>query len=669
MNDWTRTKELLADALELEPERRSAFLERACGADEDLRRRVTSLLEVDERARSFLETPAIDEPDRWLPELSNLRAGTVVDGFRIVRLVGVGGSGLVYEAQQLDPPRRVALKVVATSLARFELESRVLAALEHPGIAKVFSVGRLDEGDAPYLAVEWIPDALAVDRYARQVGFGTLARVDLFTVICDAVDHGHQRGVVHRDLKPANLLVDGEGRPRVIDFGIAKEIDCGGATRTGDLLGTVAYMSPEQCEARPRDADPRADVYSLGVVLFELLTGRRPLDIDGRALPEALRLIREDPPRMALAEGLADDLVAILARALEKDPARRYADAGELAADLRRFRDHLPVEARAPSLSYHARLFLHRNRSRAMACTAIFVVIVAGAIGTTLQATRAAEIERHERARAEQVTDFLLSVLALAQPTNAGGLDRPLRTLLDDAGARIDTELADLPAERAEIHDTIAMAYRELGLFEEAAAHLESSLEALRSTPDLDERELIGTLDNLGEVLVSAGRGERAVEVLHEAAAIHERHPDLPAFLRAITTNRLSGALLATGDLTGAEEHARAALFTYRATFGDEHRSVAAALRSLSDVLRARGDLAGACEASAQVLEIELGEFGADSLEVALARGRVGCLLAATGRTEQARPLLELAVTGLARFVPEEHPDLEATRLALAATE
>ena len=672
MSDWFRTKSVLAEALELPANERMKFVDRVCAGDAGLRARVRALLPDAQDAKSFLETPVFEASGPWLSELSSIQPGTEIGGFRITGLIAVGGSSFVYEARQLDPPRRVALKVVATDWAHFERETRLLAALDHPGIAKVLCVGALGDEGMPYLAVEWVEDALPVTGFARESGLAIPARVDLLVEICEAVEYAHARGIVHRDLKPANILVDGQGRSRVIDFGIAKQtelsvgFDSRGLTRTGDVLGTVAYMSPEQCEERPPQVHPRMDVYSLGVVLFELLVGRRPVDIDGCALPEALRRIREEAPRLSLAEGLSSDLVAILARALDKDPEHRYPTAGALAEDLRRFRDHRPIRARPPTLAYHARLFLRRHRSRALAYGALILALLAGAAGTAVQASRAAESERVGRLHAEEVTDFLLSVLALAQPSNAGGLDRPARTLLDDASARIESELVELPESRARIHETISLAYRELGLFDEAADHLEHRLRILRTLDRQSSAELLCTLDNLGEVLVSAGRGVRAETVLREAESIHAQHPELPPFMAAITANRLSGALLQNGKLAEAEACARRALAIYRETLGERHGSVAAAQHSLSEVLLAQGNLVAAREAAERALEIKQAELGPDSLSAALARGHLGRLLAAEGQASEARTQLERAESSMGRFVPPEHPELLATRRTLA---
>ncbi|MHC5015635.1 MAG: serine/threonine-protein kinase [Planctomycetota bacterium] len=280
-------------ALESRPEDRDAFLNRSCGGDEALRSEVASLLAADARAASFLEVPALDSefecpPDRPAAGL----IGRQVGQYRLDGVIASGGMGSVYAASQESPHRVVAVKVLRSSMAtpailrRFEHESEVLAGLRHPGIAQVYEAGVFDDGAAavPFFAMEYVPDANPITVYATEHRLDTGARLDLFTSVCDAVHHGHQKGVIHRDLKPANILVDAAGQPKIIDFGVARSFDSDIALTTfqtdmRQLVGTVQYMSPEQCAGDPHDIDIRTDVFALGVVLYELLGGRPPYDV------------------------------------------------------------------------------------------------------------------------------------------------------------------------------------------------------------------------------------------------------------------------------------------------------------------------------------------------------------------------------------------------------
>jgi serine/threonine protein kinase len=291
--------------------------------------------------------------------------GVDLGGVKIVRLIGEGGMGRVYEAQQARPSRKVAVKVIRQGITsektmrRFEREAEFLGKLQHPGIAQIFVVGTYssDFGDVPFYVMEHLADAKPLTNYAHEQGLELHERVRLFKLVCEAVAHGHDRGIVHRDLKPGNILVDANGGPKVIDFGVARSTDSNLTlesmkTDTGQLIGTVQYMSPEQFGPDPDDLDGRADVYSLGVVLYELLSGSPPYSVKKKALHEASRVVCEEvpPPLRSVAKVIPRDISAIAERALQKDRRHRYYTAGELAADLGRFLDGKPVKAQPSSV-------------------------------------------------------------------------------------------------------------------------------------------------------------------------------------------------------------------------------------------------------------------------------------------------------------------------------
>ena len=297
--------------------------------------------------------------------------------YRVLRRLGSGGMGVVFEAEQRSPRRTVALKVLrpgrrgSAALKRFEREAELLGRLDHPGVARVYEAGTYADagGPRPFLAMELVEGRTLRDYLAGEQP-PTEARLALFAAVCDAVQHAHQRGVVHRDLKPSNVLVGPGGRPKVVDFGIARATDIDVrratlATEAGQLVGTLAYMSPEQAAGDPGAVDTRADVYALGALLHEMLAGRPPRDLEGLSVPAALRAIREEePPRLGrLRPALRGDLEAIAARALARDPAARYASASDLAADVRRFLAHEPVSARAPGIGRQLALLARRHRA------------------------------------------------------------------------------------------------------------------------------------------------------------------------------------------------------------------------------------------------------------------------------------------------------------------
>ncbi|MFG0284390.1 MAG: WD40 repeat domain-containing serine/threonine protein kinase [Phycisphaerales bacterium JB039] len=439
-----RLAELFEQAIALPPRERDRFLEDAC-SDAALRDEVRDLLAHDEAApaRFLGGSPAPQPGELGVPE--------TIGRYRVLRVIGVGGMGMVYEAEQDAPRRRVALKVIrpdvacATAPRRFQREADILGQLQHPGIAHIYEAGvvRTALGEQPYFAMELVAGE-PIDEYAGRRGLDSRARLALVALICDAVQHAHERGVIHRDLKPANILVadaappgSGAGRPaaseappgwpKVLDFGVARFTDgeARGMTRTeaGQLIGTLSYMSPEQVRAEPGGVDGRADVYAIGVILYELLCGEPPLDLAGRTLPEAASLIREkEPSRLASRAGeFRGDIDTIVSKAIEKDPARRYASPGALAADIRRMLRDEPIEARPASTFYQLRKFARRNRALVGGAAATFAVLVIGLIASAYFGIAAVEdrnAARSEMRRAER-TAYRASLVAAAAALGA----------------------------------------------------------------------------------------------------------------------------------------------------------------------------------------------------------------------------------------------------------
>ncbi|MCA9071737.1 MAG: serine/threonine protein kinase, partial [Planctomycetaceae bacterium] len=407
-----RVQQLFEEVAELPAAERTAFLAAKCADDPCVRAEVESLLAADAQAgKTWLESPVVRTPvsgtGSWSPSQSYLRQGTRVGSYRIQRPIAEGGMGVVYEAEQDNPSRQVALKIAHQRLAsshqleRFLREGQILGRLNHPGIAQVHEAGVTEDG-VPYLAMEFI-DGLSLDAFVRAQSLSITDRLELMARVCDAVQDAHDHGIVHRDLKPANILVDENGHPKVLDFGVARMLDAdlltGNLTQTGQLLGTPNYMSPEQLSGHPMDVDCRVDVYALGVTLFELLVHRPPHRLVNLPLAEAIqRILDEDPPLLGVLDrALQGDVETIVARAMEKCPDRRYQSAGELAADLRRFLTDQPILARPASVFYRLNKFRRRHKAAVGGIASTVAALILGLIGTIFFAIG----ESRQRSKAE----------------------------------------------------------------------------------------------------------------------------------------------------------------------------------------------------------------------------------------------------------------------------
>lgn len=424
---YERARELFHAAVDLTEDQRGAFLDRRCVGDAELRSEVEGLLASSRRASSFLDPATV-------PVESPL-IGRTIGRYRVVRELAQGGMGTVYEALQDEPQRRVALKVLRAgalgrnAASRFRHEAQILARLTHPAIAQVHEAGTHDDGSGQvvYFTLELVEDAASITDYCRGHGLGTARRLELFLSCCDAVEHAHQRGVIHRDLKPSNILIDGTGQTKVLDFGLAKLtrtdiLVTSMRTESGQLLGTIPYMSPEQVGGDPTDIDTRSDVYALGVILYELLTGRLPHNAP--SLPETVRAIQQDEPSRlsSFDRELRGDLETITAKALDKDRTRRYQSVAALAEDIRRFLRHEAIRARPPSALYTFRKFARRNRGLVAGTAIAFMALVAGlgiAVWQAVAATRARDRLAVEQKRS-QAGEYIATIAAAESALRSG---------------------------------------------------------------------------------------------------------------------------------------------------------------------------------------------------------------------------------------------------------
>ena len=435
-----RAHELLKQAAALDEQSRAPFVESQCNGDRQLYKTVMSLLAALTASHEFLEAPALSQlaPAQAAPRRDSAPTPDAVGNYLIVGVLGVGGMATVYEAIQEQPRRRVALKVLHHGLThtnayeRFAFETEALARLHHPGIAQIYESGAAPlgpSGPVPFFAMELIPEAVTLTAFAQRQSLSLRARIELFASVCDAVHHGHQHGVIHRDLKPGNVLVDRDGRAKVIDFGIARATESSGEPLTAvtdvrQIVGTLNYMAPEQCT--PNSAiDIRTDVYSLGVLLHELLCGTLPHDVAGAPLPAALNTIAHEPVSRPIVPfaGANRYLEAILVKALEKQPERRYDSASALASDLRRWLNNQPIEARTPGVIDQCRLFAKRNRAVvAVGSSIVLSAILIAALSTIFAVKLSNEVTARRTAEQQTITERDLALWQAYTAQIAGAL-------------------------------------------------------------------------------------------------------------------------------------------------------------------------------------------------------------------------------------------------------
>ncbi len=623
--------------------------------------------------------------------------------YEVLDELGRGGMAVVYRAKQLNPPRLVALKVLSVAQtfdARhtklLEREARVLALLNHPNLAAIYDAGRTDDG-RPFLAMELI-DGLPLNTYAQQNALPLRQRLALFLEVCAAVEHAHQRGVIHRDLKPSNVLVAGEGHVKVLDFGLARLLESSDAFRegsidleAGSIAGTLPYMSPEQVRAEHDRIDLRSDVYALGVLLYELLTGSLPYAVDRMNVAASARVICEQAPlkpglRVAALRG---DLETIMLKAIEKEPPARYASVSAMADDLRRYMHGEPISARPATLRYQLGKLIARHTAFFTAAAGAALLLTGLVAALTLQTLRldmqrleaieaqwdeqAARIEAQRQSRiAGAVNAFLFDMLGSADPESGSGGTSPdeLRVVDALAGAvkRAEEGFASQPDVEAGVRFTIGNTLRALGRLTEAAEQLEAALNIQRAIYPGDHADTALTLNKLGRCRHEMGQHDLAEEAYRQSLDMRKRlHGDVHAEV-ADVINNLAELASGRGRFDEAETLHRQALAIRQRVFGERDVSIATSMNNLGGVLYRKGDLAGAERCFRESLEMDTPLRGRDHPNIIATLGNLAVIVMSRDPAE-AEPLLRDVLERRRRTLGEHHPlvGLDSFNLAMCA--
>lgn len=633
---WNNAKAIFAAALERGAGERDAFLRIACGQNESLRLEVESLLSAYDSSDG-LSIPA------WHQGAEATFEGRTIGPYNLIRKLGEGGMGQVWLAEQTAPVRRqVALKLVRVGiyddvvLQRFRAECQSLAMMDHVAIAKVFDAGTTPDGQ-PFLAMEYVQGEAITD-FCNRRRLKIRERLDLLVAACDGVQHAHQKAIIHRDLKPSNLLIveaNGRATPRIIDFGLAKAATTETdeqriLTRLGTFVGTPGYMSPEQADAGTQDVDTRTDVYSLGAMLYELLTGTLPFsDKRSRPLDEILRQLREeDPPRPStridatssstaaergmdprqLARQVRGDLDSITMKALERDRARRYGSPAEFADDLRRYLLNQPILARPASGAYRLRKYMQRHRLGVSAAAVILLLLAGSAIAQAVELRR---ITR-ERDRANRVTGFMTTMFRVADPSEARGNSVTAREILDKAAKDVETGLAKDPLLQAQMMDVIGSVYASLGLQGRAQPLLEQAVQIWTRSGGADTPPELIAQHHLADTLGRRARYVDAEKLERRTWEASRRvlGPADPDTLRSMAS--LAITVENEGRLQEAEQLDREALGLARGALGVDHPDTLRPMNSLANVLQREAHYTDAEKYHSEVLQRRRRVLGPD---------------------------------------------------------
>ncbi len=713
---WQRVKQLFERSVRRSEAERLAFLDEACPGDPELRREVESLLAVYRDHDSLLEQPpAVDLiSEEEIPD-AGAQAGRTLGPWRLLHQIGRGGMGAVYlaERSQAEFQQRAAVKLVKRGLdtdavlERFRQERRILAGLEHPNIARLLDGGATADG-LPYFVMEHV-EGTPLDRYCDDRRLSVTRRLELFCAVCSAVQYAHQKLVVHRDLKPGNILVTADGVPKLLDFGIARLLGpdlSAPATRLTTAQArplTPEYASPEQLRGEPITA--ASDVYSLGVLLYELLTGGLPYRLESRSPEAAARLVADTEPlrpSAAIARGgeaaapegatpaptpaelsarrrasperlrrrLAGDLDNIVLRALAKEPAERYASVAHLTEDLECHLAGLPVSARGRTAGYLMAKFVRRHRigvAAAAVVTLLILALVALSIRYTVDLRRERNAAEQKEQEAKEVTGFLVDLFRVPDPASARGRTITAQEILATGAEKIERELVDQPLTQARLMTVIGEVRSRLGLQDEAEELLRRALEIRRATLGEDDLEIAESLESLAGLLATVRDYSQAEALYRQALAIRLRQQEASDPAIASRRVQLANSLRFQGKLEEADLLSRQALETVTAALDPDDPEVLNALHSRAVVLTGRGEYQAALEVYADLLERKRRVLGPDHPDIPPTLNNMGYVLLQLEDFDGAERRYRESLAVLRQIVGEAHPHTVRVMMNLAS--